>query len=61
MADITSITLLDNTTYNLKDSVARASIPSAYSSNPTMDGTASPGSGTAYALGDHVHPTDTSR
>ena len=26
-----------------------------------MDGTASPGSGTAYALGDHVHPTDTSR
>ena len=36
-------------------------IPSAYSSNPTMDGTASPGSGTAYALGDHVHPTDTSR
>lgn len=36
-------------------------VPSAYSSNPAMNGTASPGSGTAYALGNHVHPTDTSR
>ena len=39
------------------------SVPSAYTSNPAMDGTASPGgsSTTAYAKGDHVHPTDTSR
>ena len=36
-------------------------VPSPYTSNPTMDGTASPGSSTAYAKGDHVHPTDTSR
>ena len=27
-----------------------------YDSNPAMDGTASPGSSTAYARGDHVHP-----
>lgn len=36
-------------------------IPSAYNSNPEMDGTASPGSSTAWAKGDHVHPHDTSR
>ena len=32
-----------------------------YSSNPEMDGTASPGSSSDYARGNHVHPTDTSR
>ena len=37
------------------------SVPSAYTSNPEMDGTASPGSSAAWARGDHVHPTDTSR
>lgn len=37
------------------------SVPSAYTSNPTMDGTASPGSSGAWARGDHVHPSDTSR
>lgn len=31
-----------------------------YSSNPEMDGTASPGSSAKYARGDHVHPRDTS-
>lgn len=31
------------------------------STTPSMDGTASVGSETAYARGDHVHPTDTSR
>ena len=36
-------------------------IPSAYTSNPAMDGTASPGSSTAWAKGDHVHPHDTSK
>lgn len=34
---------------------------SAYTSNPAMDGTASAGTSTAYAKGDHVHPRDTSR
>ena len=36
-------------------------IPSAYTSNPAMDGTASPGSSTKWAKGDHVHPSDTSK
>ena len=36
-------------------------VPSAYTSNPAMDGTASPGSSGAWAKGDHVHPSDTSR
>lgn len=34
---------------------------SAYTSNPAMDGTAAAGTSSAYAKGDHVHPTDTSR
>lgn len=36
-------------------------VPSAYTSNPAMDGTASPGSSGAWANGDHVHPSDTSK
>ena len=31
------------------------------SSDPIMDGTASPGTSLEYSRGDHVHPTDTSR
>ena len=41
--------------------ITSADIPSASSANPAMDGTASPGSSTAWSRGDHVHPTDTSR
>lgn len=37
------------------------SVPSAYTSTPAMDGTGSAGSSTAWARGDHVHPTDTGR
>ena len=37
------------------------SVPSAYTSNPAMDGTASPGSSGSWARGNHVHPSDTSR
>lgn len=36
-------------------------IPTASTTAPLMDGTASYGSGTAYARSNHVHPTDTSR
>ena len=36
-------------------------IPAAYTSDPAMDGTASPGVSTSWARGDHVHPSDTSR
>ena len=41
--------------------ITSSSVPSAYTSNPQMDGTASAGSSTAWARGDHRHPTDTSR
>ncbi len=36
-------------------------IPSASSTTPKADGTASAGSETKFSRGDHVHPTDTSR
>lgn len=39
----------------------KTEIPSASSTTPAMDGTASSGTETAWAKGDHVHPTDTSR
>ena len=35
--------------------------PAPYNSNPAMDGTASAGTSTQYARGDHVHPKDTAR
>lgn len=38
-----------------------AAIPSPYTSNPAMSGTASAGVSTTYSRGDHVHPSDTSR
>lgn len=47
------------------DAIAKVSqlptVPSAYASTPAMDGAGSAGSSTAWAKGDHVHPTDTSR
>lgn len=39
----------------------KTDLPAAYTSNPKMDGTASAGSGAAYARGNHVHPHDTSK
>lgn len=36
-------------------------VPAASTSNPAMDGTASPGSTGQWADGGHVHPTDTTR
>lgn len=36
-------------------------VPSAYTSTPAMNGVGAAGSSTAWAKGDHVHPTDTSR
>ena len=38
-----------------------ASKVAASNTNPVMDGTASAGSASAYARGDHVHPTDSTR
>ena len=40
---------------------AVAAIPSASTTTPAMDGTASAGSATTWARADHVHPTDTTR
>lgn len=41
--------------------ITSASVPSASSTTPKMDGTAAVGTETAFARGDHIHPTDTSR
>lgn len=43
------------------DAAAFGQIPVAETNNPAMDGTASPGTSSKWAKGDHVHPTDTSR
>ena len=54
----------DETTYidhNGLLSVMPGLVPADYPYDPEMDGTASAGSSDAYARGDHVHPTDTSR
>lgn len=40
---------------------AGATANAATATTPKMDGTAAVGTETAYAKGDHVHPTDTSR
>lgn len=58
MADISKIKTLDGTTYDLKDAVARNSIPAAATIAPKMDGTAAVGSSAKYAKEDHVHPID---
>lgn len=49
------------TTNGSAASWATVSVPTASTTTPAMDGTASYGSGTTYARGNHVHPTDTSR
>ena len=49
------------TSVNGSTGAVTVSVPSAYTSNPAMDGTASPGSSGSWAKGDHVHPSDTSK
>lgn len=39
----------------------KPTVPTAYSSNPAMDGVASAGSSVNFAKGDHVHPADTTK
>jgi len=62
---IDSIKTSDNIEHPIKDTISGyitgASVPSASSTTPKMDGTATVGTETAFARGDHVHPTDTSR
>lgn len=43
------------------DLTDKPTIPTAYTNNPEMDGTTTPGSSSSYARGDHVHPSDTSK
>jgi len=53
--------LTDAQAVKLNGIAADATKNSASTTTPKMDGTAAVGSETAYAKGDHVHPTDTSR
>jgi len=48
---------LNNTT--ISELLSLVSVPSAYTSNPAALGTASPGSSTEWARGDHVHAKPT--
>lgn len=41
--------------------ITSSSVPTATTTTPKMDGTASVGTETKWAKGDHVHPSDTSR
>lgn len=59
---VTLATVATSNSYNDLDN--KPTIPSAVqptSTTPKMDGTATVGSETAYARGDHIHPSDTSR
>ena len=48
--------------YNdLSDKPTIPSVPTAYTSSPNMDGTASAGSSGSWSRGDHTHPSDTSK
>lgn len=49
------------TSVNGQTGAVKVSMPAASTETPLMDGTASYGSGTTYARGDHRHPADTSR
>lgn len=56
---VTLSTVATSGSYN--DLSNKPTIPSATSTSPKMDGTAAVGTETAWAKGDHVHPSDTSR
>lgn len=60
---IANITVPTKTSDITNDSgfITNASIPSATTTTPKMNGTAAVGTQTTWAKGDHVHPTDTSR
>lgn len=52
----------NNTTALATTAFVQNAVPTPYTTpTPAMDGTASNGSATQWARGDHVHPTDTSR
>ena len=49
------------TTAFVQDAIEAQTIPSGSSTTPKMNGTATVGTENAWAHGDHIHPTDTSR
>lgn len=53
--------LQSNITALLNGKAEASSVPTASTSTPAKDGTGSAGSGTTYARGNHVHPTDDTR
>ena len=55
------LTLQNNITELLNSKAEAGDVPTPSSSTPNMDGTGSAGSGTTYARGNHVHPTDDTR
>lgn len=55
------VTPSDSTVARMSDIPAIPTVPSASTSTPLADGTASAGSSAAYARGDHRHPTDNTR
>ena len=61
LPDSTSIPSKTSDLTNDSGFITSASVPSATATTPAMDGTAAVGTETAWARGDHVHPTDTSR
>ncbi len=52
---------VNGTEQGVTDKAVNISVPTASTDTPLMDGTASAGSSSQWARGDHVHPTDTSR
>ncbi len=67
MSELTSPIILDDTGQDIVTKLQAiatalaANRPLPSGTTPLMDGTATPGTETAYARGDHVHPTDTTR
>ena len=51
----------DNSTKVATTAYVDAAIPGGSSTSPKMDGTATVGTETTWAHGDHIHPTDTTR
>ena len=61
LPDTTSIPSKTSDLTNDSGFITSSSVPSASSTTPVVDGTATTGVETSWARGDHVHPTDTSR
>ena len=51
----------NGTALTITNKAVDISVPTASSTSPKMDGTATEGTESTFARGDHVHPTDTSR